>query len=332
MSSIVHIGFGKTGTTALQNDLFPFLAEHGLVDAYNPDPLMQWVSVLSKRELTDAEMQSVHQAMGALTGRTLVSSEALCEWDPSFWTRGADRNLEVFGKDSRIIVTLREPKSYLTSLYQQAVHEGNVRSPSDFLLDEDSYWKAIRYLRPGKLDAFPVDALSYREFISLYTSRFREVVVVPMEAIWTAQFLEKAFSISPKDAERIASDLPEPAVRNRSYSARAMAMTLARERALNRLGVKTLSMNDRSLNVVLGRSSTPEYSYFKNLGKAEKLASALPRILRKIFTWREFMLLTDKIGYQKYSLEKRTYMGKHFEDNLAFYEGLKHSFLADISN
>ncbi len=331
MPLIIHIGFGKTGTSALQNDLFPHLAASGAIQAYNPEQIRHWMKVLAQRDLTETETKEWHREIDNLAGTVLLSSEALCEWDPKFWSRGANRNLKLFGKGSRIVITLREPKSYITSVYQQAVHEGIIRKPSDFLLNEDLYWKAQRYLRPGKLDAFPVDALNYREFVALYESRFEDVVVVPMEAIWSDTFLERVFSLGWQEAKQFTKALPPHGIRNRSYSTRAMKLALGRERLLNQMGLKSLSTNDRSLRQVLTHTTTPAYSSFRTLKPMGKLRALLPRLFHRMSSWRKLLQMTDKIAYKKYTLDNNTYLGRHLDENRIFYTELKRSFTSKRS-
>ena len=53
----------------------------------------------------------------------LISFEGLVHWNPVKLC--ADKNLEVFGSDAFVILTLRSPKDYLRSLYQQQIHEGS---------------------------------------------------------------------------------------------------------------------------------------------------------------------------------------------------------------
>ena len=56
--TIVHIGLGKTATTALQKRVFPELAKLGLVTGYNPKNLMR---LLYLKRLTERTERRDHE-------------------------------------------------------------------------------------------------------------------------------------------------------------------------------------------------------------------------------------------------------------------------------
>ncbi len=158
--NVAHIGMGKTATTAFQMHVFPHLCRtHGL--EYNP--LLQEVKrqVLCNRlRLENPFLEQLESDLAA-TPRYLISFESLHGWDPSEWEYCADRNRELLGADCRIVVSIRDPRSYLTSVYLQMVHQGVVVAPEHFFVTSPSY--SPHY----KTSVFDVDRFSYRRGIDL---------------------------------------------------------------------------------------------------------------------------------------------------------------------
>ena len=120
--TIVHIGLGKTATTALQKRVFPELVKFGLISAYNPKNLMRLLYLKRLTELTKEQEAELAKLVKA-NKDAVVSFEGLVDWNPDNWKRARDENLATFGKDATSLLTIREPRGYLTSVYQQVVAE-----------------------------------------------------------------------------------------------------------------------------------------------------------------------------------------------------------------
>lgn len=115
----VHIGLGKTATTFLQTNVFPLLEKHGVIDSYNAPRLLAMAGKHHLVGLSDQEL-ATFAATFQQSGRVFLSNESLSPWNPADWKAARDRNLQLFGPDTTIIITIREPLSYLTSVYLRA--------------------------------------------------------------------------------------------------------------------------------------------------------------------------------------------------------------------
>ena len=126
--SIVHIGLPKTGTTSLQKYVFPKICEK-LNMLYNPKE----ISSICRNGLFYNNKEKNNLQNVLKHNNVFVSKETLVNWNPCNWESAADKVLELFGKKSIIIISLRNPYEYLNSIYiQKILHEGNIIPPSDF--------------------------------------------------------------------------------------------------------------------------------------------------------------------------------------------------------
>lgn len=168
---ILHVGFGKTATTSLQRVVFPKICDHfslGYVNTQNPRIRFHRALLELGKEVNEAENFD----------NSLVSSEGLCSWDPFFWNDWAIKNALYFGRDSHVFLVIREPESYLKSVYvQRCLHEGNVVPPDKFFLDNSLY---SPYLSSAK---FSIEEFSYKNIMSAYVSNFDRVTVAKYEDI-----------------------------------------------------------------------------------------------------------------------------------------------------
>ncbi|ROT99096.1 hypothetical protein EAT49_15900 [Histidinibacterium lentulum] len=295
---------GKTATTSLQVHVFPRLAAHEAVGAYNPQTLHLGLDAAVNGHGDEARLIPLAAAQECM----LISNETLLEWDPVLWEPSADRLLRVFGGEVTILITLRDPASYLRSLFQQMLHHNKVRPPEDFLLPADVYRGVRRFVRPGELDAIDVDAFDMVYMASLYAERFASVVLVPFEEIGTLRFLSAIWTIPDDFRDALARDFVAAPRVNTSYSAAAVRLTLGRERALAALGLRSRSASDRQLRKTLshmrGTPFTPD-------------RSPLP-------SWHRLMGLLSRYGPKAaYRLPNGAYLGRHMARNAAFYAALR---------
>lgn len=221
---IAHIGFGKTATSTLQMSVFPAvtarLSEELVLgdDSRIRDHVARMM--LGKR---------VHH-WASLPHDYLVSSEDLHGWDPHFWEIWADKNLEFFGRDCHILLTLREPKAYLTAVYlQTCLHQGNVQAAEDFFLSGELYSPLLAS------EKFAVEEFSYARIIDIYRKRFRRVTVVKYESIKDMRFLREFFEIDDKDLAQYCELFGGKRI-NKSYSERSVRLTMSLQRLLGKVG------------------------------------------------------------------------------------------------
>jgi hypothetical protein len=317
---VIHIGLGKTATTSLQNVVFPSLARKGYVDDYNSHKIMEKLYRVIDGNNSDSDKRKLREYFRQEGVNKLYSYESLSDWNPDFWEKSCILNEEIFGSDSTIIITIRDPESYLRSVYQQMVHQGVVVEPQHFLLDENKYNRIRHYLCPGnRLEAFNVDLFDLDRLFGMYKDRFSSVFIVPLQHIVDLDFIKCIFNISEDDMITLRSEmLQENSIYNKSYSSLAMRMTTKRELILNKIGLKSASSNDNyPAEILLGLENKSNIKKYPSL-------NARGRVL---FNWRYLMqnFINKYFHYDKYQLPKDIYLGRHFKKNLKVYNSIMKS-------
>jgi hypothetical protein len=321
--AIVHIGLGKTATTALQKRVFPELVKMGLVSAYNPKNVMRLLYLKRLTELSPDQAKELGTLLKA-NKDAVISFEGLVDWNPANWKAARDANLETFGRDATILITIREPRGYLTSVYQQVVAEGHVVSPRDFFVSEQLAALATSATRRGMLEVFNQQAFDLASLVALYREKFAKVIVVAMPQLGTMKFLDEFGQISAANRELIQKNFNTLEPNNRSYSRLAMSLTFRRERLLQAFGLRSQSTHDfdvRALEAFTKPIAEPT-------GKPAARRSALARFKRKTWIWskrlRRWRYLMQVVVnrffvYKKYELPAGILNEAVIAKNLDFY-------------
>lgn len=329
--AIVHIGLGKTATTALQKRVFPELVKFGLISAYNPKNLMRLLYLKRLTELTPEQETELAKLVKA-NKDAVVSFEGLVDWNPVNWKQARDENLATFGKDATILLTIREPRGYLTSVYQQVVAEGHVVEPKNFFVSSELASLAASANRRGMLEYFDQQHFDMAELADLYREKFSRVIVVAMPQLGSMNFLDAFCSINEASRAVVQKNFNTLEPNNRSFSRLAMSLTLRRERLLNSLGIRSQSTHDfdiRALeNFTKPIAESVTESTGKPTGKPTARRSALKRLKRKAWVWskrlrrwRYLMQVVVNRGFihKKYELPAGILNETIIKKNLEFY-------------
>lgn len=314
---IVHIGLGKTATTTLQEDVFPLLSNMRPDLIYNDGKLLQLCEKAHAFGLTprdECEIRDIVQR-----SNHLVSAENLVNWDPRCWDHAAAVNKKIFGDEAVIVITIRDPVSYMRSVYQQMVHQGNIIHPEDFFIGSTDYDAVSRQVTCGKLLYFDVDAFDLERLHNIYLDRFRSVFMVPMGQISAFSFIRDSLSLSDLELRELREKFANSRTRNRAYSNFAMRLTFIRETCLNAIGARSIGSHDGDLltyyRKLSGDGDVGEHggaaTRFSELGGFEKMTQIPFRIYRRLFSsWRGLMQDTiDRIfKYESYELPKNVYL------------------------
>lgn len=313
---IIHVGLGKTGTTTLQSHVFPKLSDTGIV-AFNPGNTQKIFNRLAARSdytITDCEIDFTD----VIEDTILLSDERLIGWNPAFWTERCGQIEEMFGASATILLTVRDPESYLRSMYQQQIHQGNISRPTEFFLSEKEFRAYERITRVRLNEICNVDAMDFEALTRTLATRFSRVIVVPFPDLLDLRFLSDLINISAKDLAYLRGNIARLPRKNQSYSNHAMHLTLLRERILNQLGLKSLGTHDR----------------YRNLAQIEAIDSGrgLKHLLRPLITWRGLMQITlpKLTGYKPYRLPPNVYRGALYARNITFFKRLKAQRIMDL--
>jgi hypothetical protein len=320
--TVVHVGLGKTGTTTLKRYVYSKLAE--LRDLKFNSPAT--IALLKKHSffgLPEDEKAYLKKLLDIESSRQLICLETLVTWDPHGWTESADRNLEIFGESATIIITIREPISYLTSIYQQIVHEGNVKDPQSFFVDSTTYARLSNYISysSSRLEFFDVDSFDLELLTSLYRQRFANVFVVTMSDLRKLKYLETIYDLSSAELSILTNAFQRAPHTNRAYSQLGMNLTFTRESMLMKIGAKSLGSDDKcprllmqELDKLISRNSavSPVQDNSTKLKLNKFIRKKFRRIKKSLPTlrWRSLIQkgLDRIIPYHRYQLPKDIYL------------------------
>ncbi|SFL96669.1 hypothetical protein [Shimia aestuarii] len=301
----------------MQRHVFSNLVEFGLIDEYNPLEIKDSLGLFRRGDRAQIPLLNKY-FKDHRNERTLISLESLIGWNPAIWKERLAMNREAFPRDTTILITIREPGSFMRSCFQQKWHSGHIVPPEDYFLSHKDYDRARLTARYQIDEIFGVDDMNYRQIISDYANAFPKVVVVPTKKVNDLQFLnEIGLSPSAEQIEQLQEKIVRGSRENRAFSQTAMKLTQSRERFLNGLGLKSLSSLDHDHRK-------------RFLSRQTKLShpSLLTRVVRRGLTlfrlprWRWLMHnVVDRIWpYKPYSLPPEIVRGRHFSENRRFVE------------
>jgi len=309
----VQIGLPKTATTTLQREIYPLLCKHTKYSYWREDPTLEHLIATAKyKGIMGFECEKIE-----IPDFTLISLESLIYYDPRRWESQANSNKIIFGEDAHIFITLREPRSYLTSIYTETcLHSGLAHPPEHFFLSENEC--SDHFLAP----AFSIDEFSYQRLINIYTERFKTVTVVKFEELSKLEFINDFFDVDDIQFENMKSRFKVKRF-NRGFSERMVKNLLFLSRVLGLAGLSFgKHTNNASVNLLRdGDRLAPQESsrgrikllvnFFKrNLKRLKRLAFSnfkIPtsryywylvlKIIDKLFPSRKFKLDFDKLNY-----------------------------------
>lgn len=306
----IHIGLGKTGTSALQRGIFQVLKDNNYIRDYNHEEIVRLSRKYIDISLTSEEKETL-LSYASNMNQDLISFEGLVHWNPVKWEEAADKNLEVFGSDAFVILTLRSPKDYLRSLYQQQIHEGNILQPEEFFVSDEIYSSLKGWITNCGVRVFNYDAFDLERLLSIYTKRFKNVFVLKYEDQDNIRKLGDLFNL---DTAILSSETKRNSTKaiNKSYSNFGMILTLKREKILNFFGLRSVGSIEYN----------PKLFNHRYLGNTEKKNKFLLRITTYT-SWRWFIqrLIDRIVPYKSYELSD-VLPTSLIEKNESFYNAI----------
>jgi len=283
MSCYIHIGLGKSGSKFLQKSFF------------------REISKLLNLELyVGNEGQKFNKKDNIIISNEVLVGEF---YSNKNWEEKSFENKKNFGENSKIIIIIRRPIDYYSSLYCQLIHASIIKSENEFFKTENEIKKNFiednYYTRYEKFD--------YENLVKLYSQKFENVFVIKYEDLKNLKIWSKVF-----DDKKIINLKFADVYFNRSYSYYAIKLTFFVEKLLNLFGTNLFKME----NIV---------SKFRQI---KFLPSIITNRLAYELSWRFFIQHRfDKIfPYKSYKIQNKRIKNyleiKHNE----FYNNYKSSF------
>ena len=219
---LLHVGFHKTGSTSLQNDLFVDAAK-GFVMPWYGEVVHHFINTHRERfcpdEVRNKFFRDAREACDE--GKVpVLSHEALCR--DEIQCDAADRLAETF-PEGRVLIGIREQKSAIRSHYSNHINR-------DGTLDIRNFLGVDWTLYPGFMPAFPLQRLEYHLLVQRYVRRFgaSRVKLLPFELIkYDSVRYQREVQAFAKAHERTETPLPH---RRKGHR----AVTLEARRRINR--------------------------------------------------------------------------------------------------
>lgn len=201
---VLHVGLAKTGTTSLQRHAFPQIS--GLAGyEYNPPELLE--AQTRYLLLNDPEDRHKFERLRSESERIFVSDESLATWLPQHFEAAADRLLSLWGRHTTILISLRDPLDFQTSLYAGSFRAGAYLSPQEFFLSGGKYGQRPPHEGHWLDDVFNVDAFHLRRLVEIYQQRFDRVIALPLETQFDLRALARVFDLDEDQRSAVAGQL-----------------------------------------------------------------------------------------------------------------------------
>jgi hypothetical protein len=274
----IHIGLGKTGTTFLQEEIFPKISNLNGLNYYN--------KVISENIIN---LDNYFLSNENLVGEFFSSTS---------WEDSLKRNLEKFGSDINIILTIREPLEYFASVFCQGYHAYNIVKEEEFFLNNSM---SDAYIKKNNYYFINYEKFCYPELINLYKKNFQNVYIIKYEDIKNLSIWSKIFNNN--DIKKIKINNIH---KNRSYSNAAIKLTLIFEKFLRLINTNLFNLQNK----------------VRKINQIKFLPNRIKNKLSYELRWRFFIQNRfDKlIPYKKYNISNKNIKKKIIEKDNGFYE------------
>ena len=363
---------GKTGSTHLQTDVFPELERLGILKYHSDWVNSDWIHKEKDRRakrliFNQSNQKKIDFGLDKYSNDSLhlISHESILSWDPRDWKTSIADLLNDFGDEFEILVTLRDPHSYLRSIYQHMIQQGESDlTPERYFLKLDLYDKYRDYFgRSNSSRRFSIDELDYNYLYNLISEKYDRVYFSDMNTTMSYRFLVDMNIIDTALCKRLKEK--NPTISNHGYSKKAMSWDSKRFKIFHTMNLIPLSSSIESRNQIeklisdqldqdaknnnLASNNSKDVvkksiEKFKRLIRPFEIISKILKVPYKIIklpyvllmNWRYFLqnYVNVLLKYEKFELPPKIYLGKHIEENMKFYNDLPLSkgYSTDTSN
>lgn len=180
----IHIGLGKCSTSYLQQHIFPKISSILNYEYFYPN-----TKFLKKFDYLNYTAHPFENKKIKFPFKSFLSLEILSGdlfYNPFYYEKASKINSKLFSKKSNIIITIREPKSFVTSVYSELL--SNI-----FTIKQKDYFVTQKYFKEENKYFFDYKKLSYEKLISFYLNKFDVVYLVKYEDAKNLQLWSKIF-------------------------------------------------------------------------------------------------------------------------------------------
>ena len=196
--NLLHIGFGKSGSTLLQDKIFP------LIGKYQDRNFSIWNNNIN------------------LMDRGICSSELLLSWDPEAWYESIKLIKEISNKNTHILIVIRNPENYLSSIYaHECMRELlKYKSLNNYFIKNNEYKFIKKKIMIKNENYFNIDKFSYLELFKLCKIHFTNFTIIKFEDFFDKNFFQYYFSLNKNEVNTIFNSITIQNVGITNFSAR----------------------------------------------------------------------------------------------------------------
>lgn len=281
--NVIHIGFGKTGSTSLQRHFFPTICDNAGY-TFNCASFTRWHN---HRYFEDEELLG-DLKLSLASGNQLISAEQLLDWNPNNWEKCIPKLASIFDGNAKIIITIKDPIEYLTSLYIQMIQEGNVVPASEYFVNQETLSRLSPFIGYKSILRYNPNSLDYVKLHQLCLDNFNDFTFINITQLQNADVWSSVFDCETDLIHQAIDKLRMGKRENISYSERAIKFTVGREKFFNFFGAQTIG--SQSLVKNQNKLSRHVPIEFRNLTKEQKKQEFTRRLKLRIFkNWQWWM-------------------------------------------
>jgi len=308
----LHIGLGKCASSKLQKDIFPQIAKfidydytgneniaENENDIYNKTQLSYHMNCL----LLDREVEKLK-----FKQNIIVSNEGLSSYrQPQYYEEFSQKNLDAFGEDAFVILIIRKPEDFLTSIYvQTCIHEKPIQSPKHFFLNQKKYSERLPNAK------FLIENFDYNDLINYYKARFNNLCVIKYEKLGEMNWAKEIFDLKNEQVNL----LKKLFMQDKLNSSLGLKSILFKKKLTKFLNLISLDYKSKKSNeIVIERQKknyleneyrkTLRFSFLKKFLINFNIFMNKPYIIDKIFGYKKFKINFNEIeGLNLDKLEK----------------------------
>lgn len=177
----IHIGLGKTSTTHLQDNIFPKVKNKNLI--YNHKIFYEMANLINLIDCNKIAFDNIKVKIFKekidkflkenLQKRILFSKESLTSY--GYGLKNTNNRfflLHYFVPSAKIILFLREHKSWIISNYRQSIQQGNFQSFEEFIYFGDKAVSSMNSYECGILPKLNIQDISYKKLLLILKKYF----------------------------------------------------------------------------------------------------------------------------------------------------------------